>query len=507
MIQHMPVKTRRAYDFLSSVNREAYNRTYLLSNQVLSRNPYTNNFLKRSLQCGAVPDPGVFLILYKLLGYYLLSLKDFSVYLFGFIEYYFPGLGFRHKANGDELILIDTFFNVEKIVKDGSYQDTFFNGLASLLKRSGKEFAYLPVFYRRKRGTGMLDLFKIIKKQGLPAICEYQLLNGADLLRILYFIAVYPFSVLRLAYSRREPSPENKILKSELIITLNQVTFTSFARYLQGNRIARLPYKKIKVISWYENQVIHKNLYKGLRTRGDKVWICGAQLLIYSPNDTYIIVDESEGVFGILPDKILVNGPRFLPESSRLNYSVGPSLRYCSLLSGEIGKTSKEYLIAALPYLPKEEMDNFLTIINDATGQLKEKMLIKNHPALNASAYVKTLLPAAHITDQNLYDLFKKAKIIIGGAGGTLVEAVSFGIPAIYLKNNTGIEFNPLPEYGKGIIWDEASSAEELKVCIKKLETALEHHADDINDFAYRLRKDFFSQCDEESIRKAFELG
>lgn len=505
MKQYMSDKTRKVYDFLSSVNMEAYKRTYLLSNQVLSRNPHTNNFFKRSIRGGAVADPGIFLILYKLSGYYVLSLSDFIVYLFEFIEYYLSGLRFKYAENGEELILIDTFFNIGKIKKDRSYQDTFFNDLVGLLKRSGKRFAYLPMFYGTKTGTDMLDVFEILKQQGLPVICEYQLLNGLDLLRIFYFIIIYPFSVLRLAYRKTEASPENKILRSELVMTLNHVTFKSFARYLQGIKIVGLPYKKIKVISWYENQVVHKDLYKGLRTKGDKVWICGAQLLIYSCNDTYIIADDTEEAFGILPDKVLVNGPRFLPEKSRLNYAVGPSLRYRRLLDAEVGGTSKEYLLVALPYLPTEEMEKFLSIINDASGQIKEKIFIKSHPAPNMAAYRKTL-PQAQITDRDIYELFKAAKIVIGAAGGTLIEAVSLGIPAIYLKNNTEVEFNPLPEYGKGVIWDEASNAEELNACVKRLEAALEQRAGDINSFAYRFRRDFFSGCDEESIKKAFEL-
>ena len=502
----MSAKIRKAYDFLAMVNSEAYKQLYLLSNQVLSKNPYMNDFFKKYIQGKDVADPCVFLILYKLLRYYASSFKNFILYLFGFIKYYFFGSRFDYKTGRNELTLIDSFFNIEKIKRDNSFKDVFFADLTDLLKRLEKDFAYLPSFYDSKIGTDMADIFKIIKKQHLPVVCEYQLLDGIDLLRVFCFIIIYPFSVLRLAYRKTRISFESRILKSELIATLDQVTFNSFARYLLGKKIAGLPYKKMKIISWYENQVVHKNLYKGLRAKDRKVWICGAQLLIYSYNEVYIPADDRESVFDVLPDKILVNGPRFLPKNSRLNYSVGPSLRYCKLLAGEIGKTTRECILIALPYLPKEEVDNFCAIINNAIGQLEEKVLIKVHPALNINAYQKLSSLAAHMTSEDIYELFKVAKIVIGSAGGILVEAVSSGIPAIYLKNNTGIDFNPLPDYGKGIIWDEASSAEELKGCIQKLEMALVHHTDDINVLAYRCREEFFSQCDEESIRKAFEL-
>ena len=36
-------KPQRAYDIISSLNKEAYRDIFLLSNQVLSKNPYTKN--------------------------------------------------------------------------------------------------------------------------------------------------------------------------------------------------------------------------------------------------------------------------------------------------------------------------------------------------------------------------------------------------------------------------------------------------------------------------------
>ena len=49
-------RIRKAFEFLSSINQTAYKDIYLLSNEVLSKNPLTNNFLSRFLQEEA-PQP------------------------------------------------------------------------------------------------------------------------------------------------------------------------------------------------------------------------------------------------------------------------------------------------------------------------------------------------------------------------------------------------------------------------------------------------------------------
>jgi hypothetical protein len=96
--------------------------------------------------------------------------------------------------------------------------------------------------------------------------------------------------------------------------------------------------------------------------------------------------------------------------------------------------------------------------------------------------------------------------MISGGASGTLLEAVSLGIPTIFIKDPQKFDGNPLPDYGKGVIWDEAINSEELKQKIDKLDQALTHNYPEITNFARFYKENFFCEPTEENIKKALDL-
>ncbi|MCX5696354.1 MAG: hypothetical protein NTU54_00020 [Candidatus Omnitrophica bacterium] len=286
-----------AYALLSSISQEAYKHPFLLSNQVLSKNPFTTNFLARYLDRENPAMPSRLMVLAKLAKYYLLSLRDLISYVKEFAEYYLSGLRFRHPENKSELVLIDMPFLVSKLNNPGVLPDSFFPGLASFLEKNKMNYAYLPVFDGMKKIFEFHGILSGLRKNKAQILCEYQLLGSGDLFKILYFILVYPIEVIRLARSLDTNDFGRRLVRYELLDTLSQPAFRAFSRYCQGRSIAGLPYEKIKVISWYENQAIHKNLYKGLRIRSEKVAIYGAQLFIYSRNQLNIIPDENEEVF------------------------------------------------------------------------------------------------------------------------------------------------------------------------------------------------------------------
>jgi len=500
----LETKIEEAYNFISLINKEAYKDIFLLSNQVLSKNPFANNFLKRFLNRENLKQQPFHIVLFKLLKYYIKSFKYFILYIFNFIGYFLSALRFS-SLNNKELILIDTFFLMDNINKSNSYADPYFPGLEDLLKRMNKHYAYLPAFYGPQKPFDLYAVLKVLRKEKVPVLSEFQLLSIYDLLYLLYFIVIYPYRVLKLA--RRLPAGgcETNLLRYELIDTIEQVTFYSFSRYLQGKKIAALPYENIKVISWYENQVIDKNLYKGLRTSIDKARIYGAQLFLYSKDMLNIIPDENEKIFGIIPDKIIANGPWFIPEKKRLNYAVGPSLRYSRLFNTRIKKENQKNILVLLPY-GIEDAENILRVLYD-TKILFQPVYVKAHPCTPIGIFKHLLSPNFSIVNSNIYKLFETAKIVIGVAmGGTLVEATSLGIPAILVKNSGRVECSPLPRYGKGIIWEEVSNPEALKRQIDNFEYALNNNPEEIYNIANVYKRMFFCKPVEENIVKAFDL-
>jgi hypothetical protein len=432
-----------------------------------------------------------------------MSLKDFVSYVLEAVEFFLSGVRFRHK--NDELIIIDSFFIISSIQKSKVFQDRYFSKLVDSLNKAGKNYAYLPCFDGIKKRSTIYRIFKILKKYSVPVLSEYQLLSFMDYLRIFYFIITYPLHIFKLIRNVKPVGHEEKLLIHELIDTLDQVSFRNFSRYLQGIKIAKLPYKNIKVISWYENQVINKNLYKGLRTNKQKVKIYGAQLLLYSRNILNIAADETEADFGLLPDKILVNGPSYVPKNTRLNYSVGPSIRYSEIFNGSMDNGKRENILILLPYF-KDYARNILKVVNKVRFN-NQKVIVKLHPSLNMQEFAPLLPKNAILTQDDIYNLFKNTKVLISSASGTLVEAISIGIPAISIRDKGMINFSPLPDYGRGIVWEEVNTAEGLEECLHKFEYELNNEIPKIKDICSVYKKDFFCEPTEKKIIESFELA
>lgn len=506
--QELNDRIRKAYDTISLVNREAYNDLYLISNHVLGKNPYNNDFLSRVLSSEDLRWRSWHEAVVTITAYYVKSFGHFAIYLFNFVEFLLSGVRFRPCREKKELVLVDIFFNMNEICKAGKFRDTYFPKMEEIFKKKGIYYAYLPFFSSsafHKKPLELLTALNVLKRDRVPVITEFQLLSLSDIVSIFFFIVMYPFHVLSLARKMGHDTREKSILKSELIDSMGQATFYNFSRYLQGRRLAAFPYQKIKLISWYENQPIHKNLYKGLRTNASKVRIYGAQLFLYSRYCLSIVPDESEVRFGVVPDKIIANGPYYVPDITSLEYGVGPSMRYEKIFHTAVKKEKRVNILVLLPYIA-EDAESILRMISKAKAPFTN-LLIKPHPGLPVARFRKLIPPAATMVKDDIYKLFEEAKIVISASSGTLVEAASLGIAVISVKSAKRIDYNnPLPEYGRGTLWEEVDNPESLAGQIEKFDHILRERPDEVSDIAARYKGMFFSEVSEKRICKAFDL-
>lgn len=501
-------KTERykiAYKILSEISTKAYEDIYLLSNQVLSKNPLTNSFLNNYVSHGEVHKHNVGSLISKILTYYVKSVLHFIIYTANMLIFPIKGPKYVFPQNRDSLTVINIFFLIEKIIKSKQFADTYLPGLENVLKKVNRQFVYVPVFDRYGMSASHGNVLNVLKRQEVPILCEYQLLRITDLFHLLYFIVVYPFHVMRCFGDLSSGTYEIELVKHELLNTIDQVTFYNFSRYLQGRRISRLPFKDIKVISWFENQAGDKNFYKGLRENNSSVTIYGTQLMPFGEIDLNVIVDEDEKKFGIIPDKIIVNGPFYVPEGSTLNFRVGPSFRYKKIFEKKFNRDLQNNLLVLLPYA-REYEENILKLLYD-TKIDEENVIIKTHPASASLRFRQFLKPGYKIVDKNIYTLFENTKIVIGTATGSLLEAASMGIPVIVIKSPHILDYHMLPEYGKGIIWEEVLDAEALQRAIRMMDQRLNNEIEIIDRVSREYRDMFFSEPSENNIIKAFDLN
>jgi len=508
---HMPlnrfidIRLKELFDFVSDVNKEAYVDVYMLSNQVLNKNVFIDSLLDDYLEEKDVDEAHFPKILLNIILYYGKSFFRFGQYLIEKYVHFLSDQRYDPKAIDDEIILIDTFLLGKKILQEGSFVDPYFSGLDKLLKKQGKAYAYLPVFCSYNSIWSFIKILNLLKRENAPVLTEYQLLSLQDMARLFLFILVYPFRVLRLAHDFKVDSYITRFLKYKLISSLRYSTFNSFSRYLQGRRVSSLP-GNIKIISWCENQTIHKNLYRGLREGNGEshVYIYGCQLFIYPFSFLSINVDPSEKIHNTLPDKVLVNGNAYLYRSNNICSDIGPSFRYRKIFDKKIAFEKRNSLLFVLPYFV-DEINNIINVIA-SMDCVTNDVIVKFHPTTDVRKYQQLLPAGAKISNENVYDLFLKAKIILGAASGALVEAVSLAIPVIVLKGYNKTTHNYLPECGRGVVWDYARNMNEVNKLLDKYYHKIDYEKDVLLQYAEKYKKMFFCEPTEGKIIEAFDL-
>ena len=73
-------------------------------------------------------------------------------------------------------------------------------------------------------------------------------------------------------------------------------------------------------------------------------------------------------------------------------------------------------LVVLLPYFV-EDAENILNLLNKSNIPV-QNIIVKAHPATPAEKFKSILHPNAKVAGEDVYELFKTAKIVIGAASG-----------------------------------------------------------------------------------------
>jgi len=500
-------RVKNLYDYLDRVTQIAYKDEYLLSTSVLSRSPFCKSILQDFTSNRSAPRTRWVHIARNICLYYVKNTGRYLIQLSKQAAHFFSRQRFHIEPDVESLTLIDILFYTPNIIADKNYNCTHFPGLEEVLIKKEKAYAYTTKFFDTSNPLKLFQVFKILKKNKRPVLTEFQLLNFSDYLLAFRFLLIYPFHVMKLI-KKLGNEPEDRFLTHAIVDTLSGPTLLYYFQLLYGRRISLLSVKNVKCISWYENQPREKCFYKGLRSVKGKVDLYGAQLYVWPSNLGSIDPNESEIDFGIVPDKIVVNGPFYLPETSRIDYRVGPSLRSGRLFQTQANPAESESILILMPYF-EPEIEYFLKLINQM--DLTQSLLLKFHPGVDRPKYENRIKQGVQIVEGDLFDFLVQAKMVMGMATGTLAEAASLGIPAISIENNEkGLsEFSHsfMPELGKGIIWDKASNISEVLDRVKRFNELVDKEPEKIKAMGTEYKNLFFCQPSDQKIIDAFDLN
>lgn len=492
------------FNFIGYISRKAYKNVFCLPNQGLSKS-FENGGVFSKQRLRDEEEFPFFQLLVIILYSYLRNIFAFVSYLIKKIAFDLSGLHY-HQSNyiSGPIVFLDTYFINKKIIGTRLFQEYYFPGLTNILEKKDIPFAYTPKFFGTDNPIEFYKSCKILQKQRLPVLTEFQGVTWSEIAKILIFVIVYPMLISCTALSIKKKSLETKMVKRLLFLSLCAEGVGGYSRYLFGCRIARKIRNEAKCISWYENQSIDKCFYRGLRRARKNIRIYGAQLFIRPSGMINLIPDEMEKDLDVVPDVILANGAFYIPENTNLNYRLGPSLRYKKVFKKGPSPFYEGNFLILLPYFVSE-IDHILKIVDCIEPGDGRKIVIKFHPTTDEASF-RHYADKYQFTNKSIYELFEKTALAIGTETGSLVEAVTQGIPVVHIEQQNKINYNPLPEIGKGIVWQSAKSSDDAINAVAGLLDQIKNNADQLIGIAMDYRRLLFHDPNEKNIVKAFDL-
>ena len=473
-------------DYIRDIKRKSKWYIYTISNVTLISNPYITDFPKNFFLNRESSKNRFLLFIKSSLKFYIKQFILFSSYLISFFTYkiFYK----KRKLDFKNSTLIDIFFLVDNINRDGEFRENYFRGLYPYLDN----YIFLPRLYGANRNPfKLIEFFKIISKDSRNFLFEFELIRFRDFLEILKLITLYPFKTLRVYR-------DNNIFNSSLIEDIEKQQFEAFSRYILGKNIAKLDGVK-KIFSWSEFQTIERSFNYGVRKENSNIKIYASQL--YLNYEAYLnsYIDDID--FDMLSSShfVLVNGKYYIKRREKVKYRVGVSFRYSELFTF---KREKE--ISGILLLGSYIVDDTKYMLSSVANF--KNVLFKSHPAVNI-AHFKGIKDNIKIVDSNIYELFYKSNLVISTASGTAVEAVSCGLSVIIIASRDNLTSNPLVEYGRGKIWDIAFSKDEIESIYNSLISYRDKNRDKITKIAKWYKDNFFIEPKRENIIRAFDLG
>ncbi|MDR1359785.1 MAG: hypothetical protein LBJ82_02290 [Deltaproteobacteria bacterium] len=418
------------------------------------------------------------------------------------------------------LVILDSFALLPEMAGNGCFRDGYLPGLEAALRQNGFQPVRLYRLYGSRNPRVLWKALKVLAAAG-PGLIEAHLFSALDWLRLIRHCFAYPPALGRLIRSLERfacATPEAWI-RGALILTSGQNILSGEARRLAGLRLGEalasrpLENPPARIISWYENQTVDKAFQRGLAQAelltGRHIPTLGAQLFIWPDTLLNNHPDDGEAALGLAPDKILVNGPFFLPEKTRQNYALGPSLRYghlfgpaaCEYSDASRPSDSGRPLLVLLSYHPQETR-RVLQLVLPLARQGRE-LIYKFHPASRIADFASLLPSSPTLISGALMAALGKAGAVIGAGSGSLAEAAALGLPVLNVEDPSGIPgLAYLPGSYQGRLWESVLRSADLEPALARLRAFRQEPA--WAEAVRAFRDLLFREPTPETVREAF---
>lgn len=484
---------QKFHKYIDNIKKNSPWDIYTIINSTLIKNPYASDFPLRFFKNNINISNKIILFLKSMLKFYAKNIYLYFSYIAATIIY---KLYYKKSRKNELKTIIDVFGLVDKANQNGKFNENYLVDIYNIFEKFDTQYTILLRLYQvGKNPFKLKQFFKILNEDSRDFIFEYELLSFYNFMELFVLIVLYPFKTLRLL--QKEQNTENTIFNHSLIADLQQFNFDSFTRYILGTNLSKIRNIE-KIYSWSEFQVIERGFNYAIRKNCRHIKIIGLQF--YLNYEVYFNAYVYDLDYDMLssPHEILVNGKYYLQKRDKVKYGVGVSLRYKDIFLFEGTREEKNILLLG-SYMEVDTKYMLQSIINF------ENVIFKNHPAVDIKRF-GDLPKNITISNDSIYKLFEHAKIVVGTASGTSVEAVACGLSVIILASADNLTANPLVEYGQGKIWDVAFDINEVEEIYKNLIDYRAKNQEEILEIAKWYKENFFVEPTEKNIIKVFEI-
>ena len=486
-------KKKQFHEYIDNVKQNSSWDIYTIINPTLIKNPYASEFPKNFfIKTTNKSNKSVSFIKYSI-SFYVKQIYSLLSYFIAFTIYKL----FYRKSVKINNTLINVTLLTDDVISQNKYNENYFKSLYPILDNYNYKYTFMPRLYGVKNNPfKLIKLFKIINKDKRSFLFEYEFLTILDFFKLFTMIIKYPFKTLRLIED--EKSLQDELFNQSLIQDISNMNFDAFTKYLYGEKIAGINTLKY-IYSWSEFQVTERSFNYGIKTNNKTIQIIACQFFLNYETYFNTYVDDIDFNMLSAPDEVLVNGKYYIRNINKVKYRAGVSLRYKAVF--EFRGIKKESNILLLGSYIESDTKYMLESV-----KYFENVIFKNHPAVDINKF--GVLPKnITVSNDNIYKLFENAKLAIGAASGTCVEAAASGVSVIIIASQDNLTSNPLVEHGKGKIWDIAFSKDEVNFLYNKLIDFRKNNPTEIEDIASWYRDNFFIEPNEENIVKVFKLN
>lgn len=371
-------------------------------------------------------------------------------------------LGRRSLAKGDlskdqRITIVDTFLlsGSSGGVANGQYNDRYYPGMFDTLSEEEQKAVYYLAtiidFTNHRRG------FDLLRSADRKFIIPDDWLTAGD----FYRLAAVPlrFLQMRIGECRFLGINLQALVTSELWYTCaDWAPIQGHLNYLFCRRLASAGIRLRLVIDWFENQSIDRGLILGVHHFYPSVTVKGYQGYVISPlYNIHIHPTQSENDAGVIPDVVAVIGDGFCAAvrefMPNLRVEVAPAYRFSGVwrqIVRDCGQ-GRHNILVGLP-ISMEESVQLIRALKEIEGELKSEgysVHLRAHPCNPISA-IAARVPGGVPKEfswsmSDLSSAMAAARIFIGIASSTCLEAVATGMCVIVVGSASGLTQNPVP--------------------------------------------------------------